>query len=63
MSRTFTDTRLNCDRICPGRHFAEASMFILAASVLYAFDIRPPKDANGQPIVLEHEAAAMGVIA
>ncbi|OSD07365.1 CyP450 monooxygenase [Trametes coccinea BRFM310] len=37
-------------RICPGRHFALASLFINIASLLHVFDITPPLDENGQPI-------------
>ena len=36
-------------RACPGRHFAMASLFIYAASVLQVFDVRPKKDAHGTP--------------
>ena len=39
-----------CDRICPGRHFAEASLFINIASVLHTFDITPPLDEHGHPV-------------
>ncbi|PIL29129.1 cytochrome P450 [Ganoderma sinense ZZ0214-1] len=41
-------------RICPGRHFALASLFIHVASVLHAFDITPPLDDNGRPIAVTH---------
>ncbi|KAM5536785.1 hypothetical protein V8D89_009503 [Ganoderma adspersum] len=37
-------------RICPGRHFAEAGLFIIVASVLHVFDITPPLDERGRPI-------------
>ncbi|KAI0697650.1 cytochrome P450 [Cerioporus squamosus] len=37
-------------RICPGRHFAQASLFINVASVLHTFDITPPLDKDGRPI-------------
>ncbi|KAI8969795.1 cytochrome P450 [Trametes punicea] len=40
-------------RICPGRHLADASMFIIVSSVLHAFDIAPPLDERGEPIKLE----------
>ncbi|KAI1790111.1 CyP450 monooxygenase [Ganoderma leucocontextum] len=36
-------------RICPGRHFAEASLFIAVASVLHAFSIKPRCDVSGVP--------------
>ncbi|KAI1792473.1 cytochrome P450 [Ganoderma leucocontextum] len=37
-------------RICPGRHFAEAGLFIIVASVLHVFDITPPLDEQCRPI-------------
>ncbi|KAM5534500.1 hypothetical protein V8D89_011832 [Ganoderma adspersum] len=42
-------------RICPGRHLAEATVFIVCASILHAFDIRPPVDSNGTPMELEYK--------
>ncbi|KAI0705412.1 cytochrome P450 [Earliella scabrosa] len=39
-------------RICPGRHFAETSMFITFASVLHVFDISPPVDKEGKMITI-----------
>ncbi|KAI0631054.1 CyP450 monooxygenase [Trametes polyzona] len=45
-------------RICPGRHFADASLFIIVSSVLHAFDIAPPLDAHGEPIKLERKVTA-----
>ncbi|KAI0794213.1 cytochrome P450 [Fomes fomentarius] len=49
-------------RICPGRHFAEASMFILCASVLFAFDIKPPVDENGHPVEIKYTMTANAVV-
>ncbi|RDX45836.1 cytochrome P450 [Lentinus brumalis] len=40
-------------RVCPGRHFAEASLFINTASLLHVFDITPPLDEDGKPIRIE----------
>ncbi|KAI0357497.1 cytochrome P450 [Trametes cingulata] len=40
-------------RICPGRHFAEGSLFINIAMVLHVFNIEPPLDHDGRPIVVE----------
>jgi cytochrome P450 len=37
-------------RICPGRHFVDATLFIVAASVLSVFDVTKAKDENGQEI-------------
>ncbi|EXJ76403.1 uncharacterized protein A1O5_00911 [Cladophialophora psammophila CBS 110553] len=35
-------------RICPGMHLAENSLFITLAKIIWAFDIRPPLDAEGR---------------
>lgn len=40
-------------RICPGRHLAEASVWIVVASILAVFDISAEKDAQGRDIVPE----------
>ena len=37
-------------RICPGRHFVDATLFIVASSVLSAFDVSKAKDENGNEI-------------
>ncbi|KAI1790187.1 cytochrome P450 [Ganoderma leucocontextum] len=37
-------------RICPGRHFGDATLFIYIASILHTFRIAPPYDENGDPI-------------
>ncbi|KAI0767315.1 cytochrome P450 [Fomes fomentarius] len=39
-------------RLCAGKHFAEASLFINVASMLHVFDITPPLDENGDPIAI-----------
>ncbi|RPD61614.1 cytochrome P450 [Lentinus tigrinus ALCF2SS1-6] len=40
-------------RICPGRHFAEESLFINIACALHVFDIGPPLDhTTGAPIAI-----------
>ncbi|KAH9847427.1 O-methylsterigmatocystin oxidoreductase [Lenzites betulinus] len=36
-------------RICPGRHFANNSLFIIVASLLHVFDIEAPLGEDGQP--------------
>jgi len=36
-------------RICPGRHFAEATLFITFASLLSVFNIEKEEDTKGQP--------------
>ncbi|KAI0336743.1 CyP450 monooxygenase [Cubamyces sp. BRFM 1775] len=40
-------------RICPGRHFAQSSLFLIVASVLHTFSISAPLDENGAPKKLE----------
>jgi cytochrome P450 len=46
-------------RICPGRHFADAMLFIVASSVLSVFNITKAKDENGHEIPVD--AAEMPV--
>ncbi|RMZ37465.1 daf-9 isoform A [Aspergillus flavus] len=36
-------------RICPRRHIARNSLFILVARVLWGFEVRPPTGPDGQP--------------
>ena len=38
-------------RICPGRHFADASLWVSMASSLYTFNILPPLDENGNEVL------------
>ncbi|KAI0332177.1 cytochrome P450 [Cubamyces sp. BRFM 1775] len=40
-------------RKCPGRHFADAMLYIIIASVLHIFDVSPPLDEDGHPIKIE----------
>ncbi|KAI0646467.1 cytochrome P450 [Trametes meyenii] len=40
-------------RICAGRHFADASLFIIVASVLHTLTIAPPLDDSGKPVKVE----------
>lgn len=37
-------------RLCPGIHFAERSLFVTFAKLMWAFDIGPAKDEDGRPI-------------
>jgi cytochrome P450 len=37
-------------RICPGREFAEATLFIVASSVISVFNLTKAKDENGDDI-------------
>lgn len=38
-------------RICPGRHFADAAMWLAAATILACFDIVRAKTADGDDII------------
>ena len=40
-------------RICPGRHFSDAALFINVAMLLHAFDITPPLDDGGNEMKIE----------
>ena len=48
-------------RICPGMHLAEASLWIYAANLLAAMDIRPVKNEKGEDL-LPREEGSLGVI-
>ena len=37
-------------RICPGRHFVDAIIFIVTSSVLAVFNVTKAKDENGDEI-------------
>jgi cytochrome P450 len=37
-------------RICPGRHFVDATLFIVTSSVLSIFSVTKAKDDNGNEI-------------
>nr|BED43016.1 cytochrome P450 monooxygenase [Trametes versicolor] len=50
-------------RVCPGRHLADASLFLTCASTLHAFSISPPLDDNGKPVKLEARVETDRVIA
>ena len=40
-------------RVCPGRHFVDATLFIVASSVLSAFNVTKAKDENGNEICVK----------
>ncbi|TFK80092.1 cytochrome P450 [Polyporus arcularius HHB13444] len=48
-------------RICPGRYFADTTMFALIASVLHSFEISPRLDDDGRPVATRPHAAT-GII-
>ena len=39
-------------RICPGRDFALATLIITLASLLHVFNVGPPVDEQGHPILV-----------
>ena len=45
-------------RICPGRHFVDASIFIVISSVLSVFNVTNAKDENGQEIPVKAAVTA-----
>ncbi|KAI0772734.1 cytochrome P450 [Trametes elegans] len=51
-------------RVCPGRDFGMAALSALAASVLHTFNISPPLDAHGKPLLpLERKVSDGGALA
>ncbi|KAI0767230.1 CyP450 monooxygenase [Fomes fomentarius] len=40
-------------RICPGRHFAKASLYMVVTTVLHTLTISAPVGDDGRPVVLE----------
>ncbi|KAB5591014.1 O-methylsterigmatocystin oxidoreductase [Ceratobasidium theobromae] len=50
-------------RICPGNHYAEASMFIMFASILAAFNIKPKVDpATGREMIPETKVSTSALV-
>ncbi|KAI0715664.1 cytochrome P450 [Cerioporus squamosus] len=45
-------------RICPGRYYADATLFFFIASVLHVFRISPPLDDEGKEIRIQPKAKA-----
>ncbi|EIW58855.1 cytochrome P450 [Trametes versicolor FP-101664 SS1] len=50
-------------RICTGRHYADAALFITCASTLHAFNISPPLDNDGASMKLEAKVVTDRAIA
>ena len=44
-----SDTEWSVGRICPGRYFADASLWLTMSNILAMFDIGPPLDEYGNP--------------
>jgi cytochrome P450 len=49
-------------RICPGRHFVDATVFIVTSSVLSAFNVTTAKDENGNEIPVKAAVDVSGGI-
>lgn len=49
-------------RICPGRFFADDSLYMVIASVLHTFKISHPVDAKGQKVEFKVDWAS-GIVA
>ena len=49
-------------RICPGRHIVDATLFIIASSVLSSFNVTKAKDENGNEISVKAEVTVMSGI-
>jgi hypothetical protein len=45
-------------RICPGRHFVHATIFIVTSSVLSVFNVTKAKDENGHEIPVKPAVTA-----
>ncbi|OCH88065.1 CyP450 monooxygenase [Obba rivulosa] len=45
-------------RICPGRFFADATLYINMACILHVFDIKPSLDEWGHPVLPEMKTAS-----
>lgn len=53
LDRHTSQMSLLLPRICPGRHLAEASLWIVITNFLATFNIDPLKDDNGRDIIPE----------
>ena len=49
-------------RVCPGRHFVDATLFLVVSSVLSVFNVTKSKDENGYEIPVKVAMALSGVL-
>ncbi|KAH9987409.1 cytochrome P450 [Russula vinacea] len=49
-------------RICPGRHFVDATLFIVTSSVLSVFNVTKARDENGNEIAVKAAATVLSGI-
>lgn len=50
-------------RLCAGTHVAERSLFLAISRILWAFDIKPEIDENGNPILPDQDKLTQGFVA
>ncbi|KAL5360220.1 cytochrome P450 [Aspergillus floccosus] len=49
-------------RICPGIHIAERSLFLGISRMMWAFDVKPKLDEQGQPILPDPDHLTQGFV-
>ena len=49
-------------RICPGRHFVDATIFIVTSSILSVFNVTKTRDENGHEIPVKATAIFDGAV-
>ncbi|EEA28673.1 hypothetical protein EYB25_000407 [Talaromyces marneffei] len=49
-------------RICPGIHIAERSLFLAISRIMWAFDVEPALDKNGQQILPDPDRLTQGFV-
>ena len=42
-------------RVCPGRHLADASLYMAVSNILAVYNIKPPTDDEGNEVKLRVE--------
>jgi len=42
-------------RVCPGRHFADKSLYVAVSNILAVYNIKPPTDDEGNEVKLRGE--------
>lgn len=53
---------MDSTRICPGRYFADISIWLMMSNILATFDIGPPVDASGKPQVVGEVKYTAGLV-
>ena len=52
----------SADRLCPGREFADATLFLAMASIIATLDIGKARDAEGKEIVPKASFASTSIV-